>query len=78
MAAFIKLTQSAGDVVYVNPELVVRFRSSGNQTLLVFSKDDSVTVKEKLEEVARLLQPSSSADLPPMQHPCAAGELKIA
>jgi len=62
MVAFIKLTQSAGDVVYVNPDLIVRFRASGNQTLLVFSKDDSVTVKERLEDVVRLLQPSSPVE----------------
>ena len=60
MAAFVKLTQGAGDVIYVNPAMIVRFRASGNQTVLVFSKDDSVTVKEKLEDVALLLhQPPS-------------------
>ncbi len=62
MATFIKLTQSGGDAVYVNPALIVRLRSaSGGQTLLVFSKDDSVTVKENLEDVARLLQSSPAA-----------------
>ena len=62
MTVLVKLTQSSGDAVYVNPAHVVRVRgASANQTLIIFSKDDSVTVKERLDEVVRLLQQPAAA-----------------
>ena len=57
MAIFVRLTHSTGDPVYVNPEMVIRFRStSAGHTLIIFTKEDTVTVKESTEDVGYLLQ----------------------
>ena len=57
MAIFVKLTHSTGDPVFVNPEMVIRFRSTtAGHTLIIFTKEDSVTVKESTEDVGYLLQ----------------------
>ena len=67
MAAFVKMTQSTGDVVFINPEHVARFRvATAGQTLILFSKEDTVTVRERIEDVAQLLQrPVLKAQLEP-------------
>lgn len=57
MAVFVKLTHSTGEPMYVNPEMVIRFRTTtAGYTLIIFTKEDTVTVKESTEEVRHLLQ----------------------
>lgn len=78
MAVFVRLTHSTGEPMFVNPEMVIRFRTTTNgHTLIIFTKEDTVTVKESLEEVGYLLQllvpdpkklapdPRPRADAPP-------------
>lgn len=62
MAAFVKMTQSTGDVVFINPEHVARFREAApGQTLILFAKDDTVTVRERIQDVAAMLQGLAAA-----------------
>ena len=59
MIPFVTMTDTRGQKISVNPEIVQFVRladNSGNECLIVFGKDQLLRVRGKLEEVTEVLR----------------------